>query len=586
MFTNLLLIAKLRLQFSLLIFCIPFLLLPQEKLQENTKTTSNHLKTFVTTSKSTKKIKKLIRDALFKEKDTMKSLELAKLFLKRGVKERDDTIQYFSAYQIGYIAYNTSSHLEVIPHLQQALTAAHNLKDTTRIIHSNILIGSSYYLLGAYHASIRHYLEAKKLTKLKKNNALQLVCLTNLANNRLKLNRIVDALFSFNEIIELLQNGTDKEFIVYKKTLRSALLGKGKCLAELKRETEALHTLNSLIKMAEEDGDIVSKGYAYVNIGDIFYNKEEYQKALNFLNEAKEILLNNAEAQKTNLYITNYYIAKCYAKQKRYEESLQLLTTNFSSIENKEDVDKIESMYELAIEIAKGIGDQTKQIYYYDQLQNIVQLKSEKQLAARDLLFEEDLKIVEEENETLKKENDKSELRKDAILIISALILLILLSVFIVYRKQTKRKERRFLALINELESKSIESKQKEIPLRQNGIKDEKAEKIIRALHELEKTKFYLSKDCNLYATAKLLKTNTTYLSKALNKFTKQPFNQYLNELRINYALLQLKEDPLFRSYTIRAVASEVGYKSHTTFIKVFKEKTGVTPSYYIKKLG
>lgn len=586
MSTNLFLIYKLRLQLLLLIFCFPLVLLSQKEQQEDTLVVSDHLKTFVKTSKKTKKIKKLIRNALFKEKDTIKSLELAKLFLERGIKERDDTIQYFSAYQIGFITYNTSNHLEVINHLQQALTAAYNLKDTTRIIHSNLLIGSSYYLLGAYYASTRHYLEAKNLSKQINNNPLQLVSLTNLANNRLKLNRIVDALLSFNETIELLENSTNKETIAYKKTLLSAMLGKGKCLAELGNEVEALETLNRLVKAAEEEDDSVMKGYAYINIGDLFYKKKEYHKSLGFLHEAKEILLNNSEAQKTNLYLANYYLAKCYTKQQEYEKALGLLKTNFSLIENKTDVDKIEEMYELAITIAKEIGDQTKQIYYYDQLQDIVKLKAEKQIAARDLLFENDLKDVEEENEILKKAKETSILRRNIILVVSLVIILILLGIFFTYRKQTKHNEQQFLTLINELENKKTIKKQKVVSLNQQKIKDEKAEKILRELQELEKTNFYLSKDCNLYATAKLLQTNTTYLSKALNKLTKQSFNQYLNELRINYALLHLKEDPLFRSYTIRAVASEVGYKSHTTFIKVFKEKTGVTPSYYIKKLG
>lgn len=62
-------------------------------------------------------------------------------------------------------------------------------------------------------------------------------------------------------------------------------------------------------------------------------------------------------------------------------------------------------------------------------------------------------------------------------------------------------------------------------------------------------------------------------------------FNTYINHLRINYAITRLKNDSVFRSYTVLAISEELGYKSANTFTKAFKKEVGLLPSYYIKKL-
>lgn len=78
---------------------------------------------------------------------------------------------------------------------------------------------------------------------------------------------------------------------------------------------------------------------------------------------------------------------------------------------------------------------------------------------------------------------------------------------------------------------------------------------------------------------------NKAYLSKVIHEEKQQKFIQYITTLRIEYALKQLQEDSVLRSYTISAIATELGFKSTGTFTKAFKEKTGLLPSYYIKKV-
>ena len=101
----------------------------------------------------------------------------------------------------------------------------------------------------------------------------------------------------------------------------------------------------------------------------------------------------------------------------------------------------------------------------------------------------------------------------------------------------------------------------------------------------MEKQEYFLKQDCNSYNVAKKINTNTSYLSKVINSHFGKNFNTYINDLRINYTIVRLKDDVIFRSYSIQSIAEEVGYKSADSFTKYFKKDTGLNPSFYIKNI-
>ncbi|MBW1297689.1 tetratricopeptide repeat protein [Aquimarina litoralis] len=538
---------------------------------------------FIKESDSIDAINTLISNTLSEDKNPKLAMVYGRLFLERGIQENNEHIKYLSSYQLAYMGYLKSDYNTALRNAIIASDSAEKLKDVDKIIGSNVLLGSVYYLIGSYDNALEPYLRAKELSREVKNLPYLIVCLTNIANARMKLNRYKDALESFNSILETLEKEKQDNFLQYKETYLSSLLGKGRCLTELTHFDEAITALNQGVLQSEKNDLPEYKSYFYINFGDVYYQKEEYYKALGFLNEGKDILKTINEGQQTNLYIANFYIARCYFKINKPDQALQELKRNFNLIGDNFQTDKIEDMYQLAVEISKASDNQEQQIYYYDKLQSVIKYKNSQQLKAKDILYEDDIKDFRIRNEKLAAENTKTITNKNIILAISIILIMGLLLVFMIYRQRTKASEQKFLNIIESIQDKEL-NKTKKVAVHLE-IEDQKARKILDKLQELEDTCFYLSPDCNLYSTAKLLNTNTTYLSKALNETRKQSFNQYINELRVNYALLKLKDDSVFRSYTIRAVAKELGYKSHTTFIKVFKSKTGVNPAYYINKL-
>lgn len=118
-----------------------------------------------------------------------------------------------------------------------------------------------------------------------------------------------------------------------------------------------------------------------------------------------------------------------------------------------------------------------------------------------------------------------------------------------------------------------------------SDIHQEVVTTILERLDLFEQNKKYLYPKLSLNSLAKQLQTNPNYLSRVINLKREKNFSQYINELRIDYALKELKINTKFRKYSIKAIAAECGYKNATSFSKAFYKHTGLHPSFYIKQL-
>lgn len=99
----------------------------------------------------------------------------------------------------------------------------------------------------------------------------------------------------------------------------------------------------------------------------------------------------------------------------------------------------------------------------------------------------------------------------------------------------------------------------------------------------MESTEEYCNGEFSLERLAALVNSNSKYVSQVINETFGKSFTNYINEYRINLACIRLADRKNFGSLTIKAIGESVGYKSHTTFINVFRKMTGMTPSIYQK---
>lgn len=78
------------------------------------------------------------------------------------------------------------------------------------------------------------------------------------------------------------------------------------------------------------------------------------------------------------------------------------------------------------------------------------------------------------------------------------------------------------------------------------------------------------------------LGTSVAKINDLFSTYCKQSFNNYINDLRMEYAAKLLKEKP---DYTIEAIGAECGVPIRQTFHRLFAKKFGMTPAEYRKNL-
>ncbi|OMP13926.1 hypothetical protein COLO4_00608, partial [Corchorus olitorius] len=118
-----------------------------------------------------------------------------------------------------------------------------------------------------------------------------------------------------------------------------------------------------------------------------------------------------------------------------------------------------------------------------------------------------------------------------------------------------------------------------------NTISADTVARILKKLATFEKSEKYLKKDLTISSLAGQLNTNTKYLSEVIKNNTSQNFNHYINNLRINYIVHKLYNEPKYREYKISYLAEECGFASSQVFVIAFKKINGLTPSYFIQSL-
>ncbi|WP_400071511.1 helix-turn-helix domain-containing protein [Zobellia russellii] len=170
--------------------------------------------------------------------------------------------------------------------------------------------------------------------------------------------------------------------------------------------------------------------------------------------------------------------------------------------------------------------------------------------------------IVEELPQNIEKELIKKEVAKKQ-------------PVIIVEEKEAEKIEKQSNSSTNTIDDDST-----------SPIKDEKIQELLDKLDKLKDSGYFLRQDSSLYNTAKKLKTNTSYLSSVINNTMDTNFNRFVNDIRMDYIILELKNNKRMRSYSVKGIAEEIGYKSADSFSKYFKESTGLTPSAYVRNLN
>ena len=340
-----------------------------------------------------------------------------------------------------------------------------------------------------------------------------------------------------------------------------------------------LNALKLYLKADEEFTKITYKGIDYdysfigtaiaINIGDAYMDRKDYNKAIYY---NKLAILRDIHKNESGVAFLN--LAYIYSTLGSQDLALQFYLKSVDPLKKEGINDYANNAYDSIKSIYKLQGN-GKMFRYYERLQNQNLNKLERY----------DDKSIELQKIPRIDQSYSRQTIYIGLLFLIALSGLIIVALFIrlKLRNRVRIQEKNNLAepsainIVEELQNVEID--------RSSRVSVAYEENLLQKLRQFEYDLLYLEPSMSLAKLSALLDTNPKTISEIINKNTEKNFNQYINTLRINYICEKLKSDLKYRKYKIAYLATECGFVSHSTFTKVFKANTGVSPSEYIENL-
>lgn len=125
-----------------------------------------------------------------------------------------------------------------------------------------------------------------------------------------------------------------------------------------------------------------------------------------------------------------------------------------------------------------------------------------------------------------------------------------------------------------------------EVPYQFSSL-DEERKKIYlsRLLTFMDEEKPYTNPNIRLDDIADALSVPAHHLSQVINEMLSVNFNEFINAYRVE-AVKEKLVSPAHAHFSILALAFEAGFNSKTSFNRIFKQFTGLTPSLYKSQKG
>jgi AraC-like DNA-binding protein len=119
-----------------------------------------------------------------------------------------------------------------------------------------------------------------------------------------------------------------------------------------------------------------------------------------------------------------------------------------------------------------------------------------------------------------------------------------------------------------------------------SGLSNERADQIyiLLKLH-MDAKKSFLKEDLSLAMLADELAITSNQLSQVINQKSRSNFFNFVNGYRVDIVKDKFK-DPALAHYSILGIAYDSGFRSKSSFNKIFKETTGQTPLEYRKTVS
>ncbi|WP_159801721.1 AraC family transcriptional regulator [Flavobacterium sp. MK4S-17] len=445
----------------------------------------------------------------------------------------------------------------------------------------NKLIGSAYlskgiafYALKRHELALENYLIAKPYIEVSGDDYLKYKLTYNIAHVKYYLGKNEEAIQLFNSCLQYFKNTNPRAYL---NTLHSLGLvynkagDYGKSLDMVTQGNTAAKALNNHSMDA----------YFLHLQGLNEYFRENYASAIEHLKKSIPEIKDNKDHG--NVAVANFYIGKSLWDLKRRRESVPYLKHVDEALLDYDYIrPDLRESFELLIDFYKDKGELKQVLYYVDRL-----LVADSILrTTHDKLYDNihvnyDTVELRQEKKNIEKQLSQ-EVSHKKLLIVGSVCLAIIIILLTVALYRHRRRNRIFRELMEN--KKPISNPVSDAPKELN-IPQETVDKILSRLEKWRQSMRYLEPNITRASMAVYLETNVHYVSDVISHCYGKSFTEYINDLKIDYIIEQLKTDKHKRMFTHEALAKEAGFGTTQSFVTAFKARTGISPNFFSAKI-
>ncbi len=513
--------------------------------------------------------------------DTLLSLRYIEAYKKKALKEKN-------ALQLGkaltWQSYYEPDEIKKIKLLDSAINLTKGLNSKNYPILSYTSKGGHFLITGQYDKALKTYLKTLELAKDKGNTYYEYAIKHNIAIIKGEIGRNEEALEIFEECLAYERIvSKEKNSIEYVESL----LKTGEYFLKTNQPNSAKPLLDEGLLKSNSKYPILNSqtrlqlGIYELKRGKLILAEDILNSGLSKLNKSHPDLI------KTHiLYL--FYLGKIKENTGNLTDALYYFK-KMDSVSKLQAIRAIETRaaYYTLISHYQEANDLKNQLLFTNRLLEFDSINNSNGISLSKTLkegFDTPILLEQRDNIIYRLEKDKE---KASFLSISFFVLaLVLIGVLMLMIRRKNILESRFQILLSS-SSENTKKIFKVTPEEDKKISENVIQNILVGLEKFEKELEFLNNDLKSDKLAKSLKTNSKYLSVVLNRYKKTSYSNYIKDLRIDYAIKELQTNLSLRNkYTIDAISKEVGFNNAESFSLAFKKKTGLNPSYFIKKLN
>lgn len=523
------------------------------------------------------------------EKNQSKQKEYAQVYLAKA-KNENNPVEKAKGYYLYSLLYEG---LKAIRYLDSAISCSKNTNDIKFPAYAYSQKGYVLKNQFKYREAIDNFIIAEKYARKNNPDFYYKVKFSIAALRSEELGEVPEALDLYRECFNYYK---DKEVRTprYSYAYQNILFALADAHKALQQSDSASYYNKLGFIETKFNNDDEYNALFILNEGANLVLKKNFSAALDSINKALPKMITYKDVG--NTLAAYYYFGKAYEGLGRKD----LAVKNFLKVDSiyriaKRITPEFMSGYPYLISYYKNSGDKEKQLQYLSQYMLIEStLQNNYKELTKKLQKEYDRPHLFAEKEALIQDLEREKIGFFWVVGVLAL-LVISVGLFGWYQYNHKKKYRlRFDAIMNELavlnDNQVANTDAKEIKSNTSKIKDigiaaELVNQILIKLNQFEGQKGYLECNLTVQILSVVFDSNSKYVSKIINVYKGKTFVQYINDLRIEHAIIELQQQKQLRKYTMQALAEEFGFNGTESFSAAFYKKTGIKPTYFIKEL-